>query len=602
MKVKPHWLRKLQEFSSVAVSQVSEKVTEASDYIGARAKELDDSCGISSGIAQAANTLDSEYQLHMKITSAGNHVGKGLNEFQQSESYKSAMKKASQTGRFLKENITCPVECYLEESGLQRHYHQVKDKAIDIYGAGRGFLKPYFAPETLRELLEITKAELLYLNACILQVSRGEAEKLANSFGAAVASRVAGAASAAAVLGMVSTFGTAGTGTAIASLSGAAATNASLAWVGGLVGGGMTAGAVVTGGLALVVGMGTYRLLSSEARSFETLSDVEKRIVESTGFLVAAINDILNDDSKQLGYHDADYLLTNTLRPMHQLILEHADKIAANLDGKNSIAFRHHALTDFKQNVLHGFEFFLAQEQVNRRKRHPEFAIAGVLYGLLTETAIDDSRESQLVLDALRRMRGDWNYASEAELGVALSSYDADQIRGVANNVKGIYHEMLFVDDYNRTHQDSYAEIFEATNHAGADVMIRSAQTHEVIAEYQLKAGSSDQIIREHFEKYPDIDVLATEEIARQYGLDGSSGFSNEEITGQVNSVITDVVDNTLASRVEDSAVLAGLVAAGMEAKAVILGRRAVGEAGINVIKSSGIAAGSTALVAYLFG
>jgi hypothetical protein len=59
-------------------------------------------------------------------------------------------------------------------------------------------------------------------------------------------------------LGLVATFGTAGTGTAIASLSGAAATNATLALIGGGTlaagGGGVAAGTtILTGGTALIV-------------------------------------------------------------------------------------------------------------------------------------------------------------------------------------------------------------------------------------------------------------------------------------------------------------------------------------------------------------
>lgn len=68
---------------------------------------------------------------------------------------------------------------------------------------------------------------------------------------------VVGVATGAAAWWAVSTFGTASTGTAIGSLSGAAATNATLAWFGGgsiAAGGlGVTGGAVVlTGGVALV--------------------------------------------------------------------------------------------------------------------------------------------------------------------------------------------------------------------------------------------------------------------------------------------------------------------------------------------------------------
>lgn len=74
------------------------------------------------------------------------------------------------------------------------------------------------------------------------------------------ASAGAGAAFASGAMLAASTYGVAGTGTAISSLSGAAATNASLAWLGGGTvasgGGGMAAGAAVLTGGAFVVAAG----------------------------------------------------------------------------------------------------------------------------------------------------------------------------------------------------------------------------------------------------------------------------------------------------------------------------------------------------------
>lgn len=88
----------------------------------------------------------------------------------------------------------------------------------------------------------------------------------------------AGALASAATMATVMTFGTASTGTAIASLSGAAATNAALASLGGgslaVGGGGMALGsAVLTGGAALVV-VGTGIALKL---AFKKLDDIHQR-------------------------------------------------------------------------------------------------------------------------------------------------------------------------------------------------------------------------------------------------------------------------------------------------------------------------------------
>ena len=73
--------------------------------------------------------------------------------------------------------------------------------------------------------------------------------------GGLTSSGAAGVSTAAGVYGLVSTLGTASTGTAIGTLSGAAAKSATLAWLGGgslsIGGGGVAAGTMVLGGLVV---------------------------------------------------------------------------------------------------------------------------------------------------------------------------------------------------------------------------------------------------------------------------------------------------------------------------------------------------------------
>lgn len=114
-----------------------------------------------------------------------------------------------------------------------------------------------------------------------MQISAAESHTLGSQFGRAVFAKASGAVAVACTLSLVATFGTSGTGTAIAALHGAALSSASLAWVGGLVGGGMAAGAALTGGVGLVAGFGVYKMLASERRPFEALSATEQSIIQS---------------------------------------------------------------------------------------------------------------------------------------------------------------------------------------------------------------------------------------------------------------------------------------------------------------------------------
>ena len=75
------------------------------------------------------------------------------------------------------------------------------------------------------------------------------------------------------------------------------------------------------------------------------------------------------------------------------------------------------------------------------------------------------------MLDALRRSAS-LDGATEAELSDYLNGYDAGQLRSIANNIKGVCHEVLWVQQNNATHTDTYAVLFGATNYAGADIEI----------------------------------------------------------------------------------------------------------------------------------
>ena len=140
------------------------------------------------------------------------------------------------------------------------------------------------------------------------------------------------------------------------------------------------------------------------------------------------------------------------------------------------------------------------------------------------------SEDEQLVLEALRRSKHSLAEASDDELSNYVQSLSVQQIAGLKNNVKGIYHELAFQHRENFDGDEYIVELFENTNHAGADVRIINTETGDV-AQVQLKATNYASYVREHNEKYENIDVLATSEVADKSPDWSSSGFSNEELT-----------------------------------------------------------------------
>jgi len=103
--------------------------------------------------------------------------------------------------------------------------------------------------------------------------------------------KAGGAAGATGILSLIGTFGTASTGTAIASLHGAAASNATLYWLGSLIGGGVFAGTIVTGAIALVVGYSVLKLWKGKPRSVESITDEENILVGASLGLIKAFKE-----------------------------------------------------------------------------------------------------------------------------------------------------------------------------------------------------------------------------------------------------------------------------------------------------------------------
>ena len=500
-------------------------------------------------------------------------------------------------GQSLNSSLVRPSQDYLEKVGIVSAISEVGQRAEALYGDVRFAAKPYLEPEDLTELLLDTRSELIYITACVLQVSTKKAENWLGEFGKLLTAKLAGVLGTTTLFGLVGAFGTAGTGTAIAGLSGAAATNATLAWVGGLLGGGMATGVILTAGVGLVVGVGAYKLFDSEARSIEDLHETDRGVVETAGLLVAAIDELLAQDPIQLSGAEAQLFLQNTLVPYHKALVDEAEDMCSRLDKKNAFAYRQHVLKDFEPTVIAGFSHFVEQSDFGI-----ESLIGGVIYALLTRTALDGSAEQDAVLAALRRSNNELSDLSESQISDYLAQQSPEQLQGIANNTKGIYHEIRWVEDYNASHNDSFARFMEATNHPGVDVEIVDAASGEVLKQWQHKATDSSGKISEHFERHSEIDVLATDEVASQLPGVDSSGFSNRELSADVDAVIGAMATNTVEDRVQESVGLVGLATAGREAIEVLQGRSNLDHSARRLTGNIIQAAGATGITAYLFG
>jgi len=220
---------------------------------------------------------------------------------------------------------------------------------------------------------------------------------------------------------------------------------------------------------------------------------------------------------------------------------------------------------------------------------------ASLVNQALTQLRLDES----LVVMAIRRSNNDLKYASLEDIGNHISQMNVEALRGFGNNVKGIYHELLFIADENSDGDDITAQIFEMTNYPGADV--RLFQGGEFLTDVQLKAVNSQAIIDRHFERYPDISVMATDEIASTRDDVLSSGFSNADLQNTVDTTAEELASLNPVEQAADIVLPVGLASAALQARQVLKGHKSVNEASGQALQDMGIAVTSSFLVSLIF-
>lgn len=226
-------------------------------------------------------------------------------------------------------------------------------------------------------------------------------------------------------------------------------------------------------------------------------------------------------------------------------------------------------------------------------------AIATVFANLVNKAAFQLSSDNMLVLEALIRANHQLKDLSVSEIGDYLQEMSDQSMKGLANNVKGIYHELEYVRNENADGDDIYARLFPATNHPGADVIL--SQDGVDFDEIQLKATDSISLIQTHYVKYPDIPIQVTSELADSSPDITSSGISNEELNSKVSHALDGIEDQSTISQLEDAAVLSGIVSATIHIEKLLSGEEPAKKVTKKMMKDVGAAVTATALVDLLF-
>ena len=161
--------------------------------------------------------------------------------------------------------------------------------------------------------------------------------------------------------------------------------------------------------------------------------------------------------------------------------------------------------------------------------------------------------------------------------------------------MKGIYHELAFQNRENLDGDEYIVELFEDTNHAGADVRIINVETGDV-AEVQLKATNYASYVREHNEKYENISVLTTSEVAGESTDWSSSRFSNENLTADTSSTLH-ILNQGADADIAESMGVAAMVTLAVNARSMLKGQTLSTKAKQKIIQDGVVAASVAGLV-----
>lgn len=392
------------------------------------------------------------------------------------------------------------------------------------------------------------------------------------------------------IFSVASLLGSASTGTAIGSLSGAAFTSAALAWVGGsvFIGSIIIGVASTAGGLGAIFGAGwAYRKFASgDKRKKSELEEQEQRVLDVCLSLAVAFRE-QEKAGRTLDVISARAVYGDALKPLCEELLECKYRATS----WPIMARRNLNKAIDRIEEITGYLY-------NWSKKNPNVTVgivSVVIMQLLTDDIPNFNEHEEFVLEALRRSNNDLTNATEEELAAYIQEMNPAQISGLSNNVKGIYHELLYQNKENTDGDQYIVEVFEATNHAGADIKIINTVTDEV-KEVQLKATRYISYIREHNEKYANIEVFATEEVANVNPSITSTGFSNAKLNEDVSNVINGLDDYDVPSSLTSMSI-AGMVTLARNAKVLLKSESITQKEKERLIKDGAISAGVAGVV-----
>ena len=140
------------------------------------------------------------------------------------------------------------------------------------------------------------------------------------------------------------------------------------------------------------------------------------------------------------------------------------------------------------------------------------------------------------------------NVAARQSLQDIIDNASIAEAEGYINGIKGKLFEIRYTEHLNNSDILPYgfhAEMAASVTNSGWDIAIINDSTEKIADTLQLKATEQVSYIKDALERYPDIDIVTTNEVYNQLAMTEyadnviNSGISNSEITDAVEEVFS---------------------------------------------------------------
>lgn len=339
-----------------------------------------------------------------------------------------------------------------------------------------------------------------------------------------LAAKLGMAGATAGIFSIASIFGTASTGTAISSLSGAAFNSAALKWIGGsmAVGGPIVALVGLIGGT--IAYFGTRSLLrkyTGKKRKAKQLDDQESNVINTlmllaTSFRQQSEQRPLDSISAAVLHRDVFGVLSIELETCFAKV-SHWPQMPLNRLKKqiDRVQTLNHYLKDYAAEA--GYKPGMVGVP---QKADP---VATTILKLLSRPMPPLNDQEQRALDAISRTNKKLANASTNLVRDFVWSMRINRIREFTEKARRIYSEMEMDGDDSPAAHDYVITIYEQPDQTGAEVTIVNSQTGEE-ATLHLSAEKYAAFIKEHNEASGDAIIFSDGEGSEvTTDLDGNS-------------------------------------------------------------------------------